>query len=190
MSIRAVKMMWRIGCLLAMTVGLQPAALSDEASCISTAKQTNVHCWDRCGGDDSAVQSCTADCDATFEAAKKRCESGKSRNAIANTQLSGTKKGGQDGCYFGECPDDLKKRIEDVEEEPEEKPAPAPHRRRTETPREDPAPPAPSYPTAQMTQICQTPYFWCVMNQFGPVNSPCWCASPIGAANGITVPQR
>lgn len=168
---------------------LSPDVLAQRDACVSVAKQENRRCWDECEGGRDVVEACTEDCDAAYEAATRQCTT---TDAAAKPQLYGTKKGGQDGCYFGECPDDLKDRIENADEQPAEEPVP-PRRRQPPVPTvSEPAsqPPVPAYPQVQMTQICQTAYFWCVMNQYGPINSPCWCAGPYGIASGITVPQR
>lgn len=36
----------------------------------------------------------------------------------------------------------------------------------------------------QMSNRCLTPYFWCILPQYGPVGAPCWCASPNGPVGG------
>lgn len=86
---------------------------------------------------------------------------------------------GTDGCYFGECP---------------EPGAPAP-----KVPEQQAGPdwgdpqqsPWPGQPGPQgTTAICQTPTFWCVMGEVGPVGSDCWCADWYGYVYyGTTVPQ-
>jgi len=45
-------------------------------------------------------------------------------------------------------------------------------------------------PQQPMTNICQTPQMWCRLNQFGYVNSSCWCATQYGPVTGVTVPAR
>jgi len=32
---------------------------------------------------------------------------------------------------------------------------------------------------------CLTPYFWCLLPGYFPVNSPCWCATPNGPVPGV-----
>lgn len=32
---------------------------------------------------------------------------------------------------------------------------------------------------------CFTPYFWCYLPQYAPINAPCWCATPNGPVNGV-----
>ncbi len=36
----------------------------------------------------------------------------------------------------------------------------------------------------QMSNRCLTPYFWCFLPAYGPVGTPCWCASPNGPIAG------
>lgn len=185
-------------CVLGCSLGIWrvDAAWGDDLDrCISAAKKTNLSCWNKC---DASEDDCIADCDADFEARKQQCRSSARANTSGNTNgstnvgqtdLSGTTKTGQGGCYYGECPPDLDKRIEDSADE-EEPPQRKPQRR--QQPKEEPTerssfPPAAQ---AQMTRICQTPTFWCTMFVVGPVNSPCWCASAFGPANGITIPER
>jgi hypothetical protein len=151
-------------------------AWSDDAErCISRAKQTNVECWDDCSS-----RSCMKRCDEAFVREKNQCQA---RISTSKKQFSGTTKSGQNGCYYGECPPDLEEQIENTEPErkkiEEEEPEPEQKPRRRDNP-----------PLPQVTNICQTPTFWCAMNQSGPVGYPCWCATPLGTANGITVPTN
>lgn len=40
--------------------------------------------------------------------------------------------------------------------------------------------------TAQMvSNRCVTPYFWCLLPQFVPVGTTCWCATPNGPVVGV-----
>jgi hypothetical protein len=32
---------------------------------------------------------------------------------------------------------------------------------------------------------CFTPYFWCYLSGYAPINSPCWCGSPNGPVAGV-----
>lgn len=171
----------------------------DLDRCISAAKKTNLSCWNRC---DAAEDECIADCDADFEARKQQCRSSSSASSntsagAGQTELSGTSKTGQDGCYYGECPPDLDKRIDKRTEDNADEEEPPRKSPRRQQPREQPQQDQPldrsAFPPAaqvQMTRICQTPAFWCMMLVAGPVSSPCWCASVFGTANGITVPER
>jgi hypothetical protein len=159
--------------------------------CISAAKRANIRCWDACGGD----QDCNDRCDSKYETAKKNCANPEATaSAVPGKRLSGVKQNGQDGCYFGECPDDLQKKIDDAKKVPEQPPdeSPAsppastapPKRRRSDNPTQ------PFTPTVPITNVCQTPAFWCIMIQYGPVNSPCWCANMFGVAQGVTIAVR
>ena len=163
------------------------SARADDAydTCVSTAKKTNITCWNRCAGDDD----CNARCDSRFESAKRSCAtpSTQATAGIADKTLSGTKQSGQDGCYFGECPGNLTEKIDKVKDKPAPEPEP-----------EEPVVDEPERKTpvrrqpraAPTTNICQTPAFWCFMNQVGPVNYPCWCGNAFGVAQGVTVPAR
>lgn len=104
--------------------------------------------------------------------------------ARPNTKNYGTiEKGntatGGEGCYFGEG--------EGCSDKAPPKPEPAPPKRNSPDPVSGSYPPPP-----QVTNVCQTPAFWCVMGQFGPPGMPCYCnlPMPMGYANGITVLRR
>lgn len=74
------------------------------------------------------------------------------------------RESGGDGCYFGECPDDV-----------------------------DPATQSPNTPSRQASQrtlICQTSEGWCQMSTELPVDVPCGCLTLDGPVGGITVPSR
>jgi hypothetical protein len=32
---------------------------------------------------------------------------------------------------------------------------------------------------------CFTPYFWCYLPGYAPIDTPCWCASPNGPVGGV-----
>jgi hypothetical protein len=86
---------------------------------------------------------------------------------------------GEDGCYFGECP------------EPGATPPTLPPVEQPQTWNE-PAPPnqTPWPQQQEMTSLCQTPQFWCQMWEFGPVGADCWCADWYGNIHtGWTIPQ-
>jgi hypothetical protein len=38
---------------------------------------------------------------------------------------------------------------------------------------------------ASSSNRCFTPYFWCYLPGFAPINTPCWCASPNGPVAGV-----
>ena len=42
----------------------------------------------------------------------------------------------------------------------------------------------------QLSNICQTAYMSCVLSQYGPVDTPCWCIGPSGPVKGVLVPMR
>jgi len=157
--------------------GYDAAAQSDLADCIAAAKATSLRCWDRCSGSGDRLDRCTSKCESTFQDDKGNCKTGHSgQNSASRAQLSGTQKGGENGCYFGECPTDLKKKIAETHEKVDV----------------DDDPPLKRYeaPRAALTGVCQTVYGWCLMNQTGPVGYPCWCMTVSGVLNGVTVPQR
>ncbi len=85
---------------------------------------------------------------------------------------------GGDGCYFGECGGSP----------PDSKPT------TTNTPRPGPTgpPPTGSGPIASVSNICQTPAFWCRLFQQGAPGTACYCNVPIppGYVNGMIVPQQ
>lgn len=98
--------------------------------------------------------------------------------AMADPQIASLSAQGQEGCYFGECP------------EPGT-PAPnlPPEQANWPEPQQTPWPDG-TWPQQGATAICQTPTFWCVMGETGPVGSDCWCADWYGYVYyGTTVPQ-
>ncbi len=179
----------RLLALAAAAIGICPAAAhaADSSNCIASAKKESIRCWDRCSGTGARLNRCTDQCEDEFESARKSCN----RNPAASvnpdrSRLSGTKRAGEDGCYFGECPTDLNRQVRETHAEPDaERPTRRPRRPAREPERDE------FVAQAATTNICQTPQFWCVMNQTGPVNQPCWCLSLLtGLVNGITVLQR
>jgi hypothetical protein len=36
-----------------------------------------------------------------------------------------------------------------------------------------------------LSNRCYTPYFWCYLPGYAPINSACWCASPNGPIGGV-----
>ena len=90
---------------------------------------------------------------------------------------------GQEGCYFGECPE--------PGATPPSLPDPQPQQ---QTPWNDPnqQPQQSPWPqTAEVTSICMTPQGWCQMMEFGPVGADCWCADWYGnVATGQTVSEQ
>ena len=78
---------------------------------------------------------------------------------------------GEDGCYFGECP------------EPGATPPSLPPVEEPQTwtdPNQTPPNQTPWPQQAELTSICQTPQFWCQMFEYGPVGAECWCADWYG----------
>ena len=71
------------------------------------------------------------------------------------------RESGGDGCYFGECPDDMN---------PPAQP-----------------PDNPSRETSRRTVICSTPEGWCEMSAELPIGQPCGCFGSSGPIGGITV---
>lgn len=162
-----------------------PLAAADTASCVAGAKRESIRCWDRCSGTGARLDRCTDQCEDAFEKDRRSCARDISASISADrSRLSGTKRSGEDGCYFGECPADLDRQVRQTHAEPDAFPR-RPSRPVRQTPRDEPL------AQAATTNICQTPLFWCVMNEVGPVNYPCWCMNPLtGFANGITVLKR
>lgn len=37
----------------------------------------------------------------------------------------------------------------------------------------------------QVSNRCFTPYFWCFLPGWAPINTPCWCATPNGPVGGV-----
>ena len=37
----------------------------------------------------------------------------------------------------------------------------------------------------QTSNRCFTPYFWCFLPGWAPINTPCWCATPNGPVGGV-----
>lgn len=96
-----------------------------------------------------------------------------------DTQLNGASSNGQDGCYFNECPDGNPTppgSNEPVNNEPSDVPN-APN-------------PVPIDTSQRATHICQTQVLWCRMGVSGPPGYPCYCNTPMGFYQGVTVPEQ
>lgn len=96
------------------------------------------------------------------------------------TVIKGNSATGGDGCYLGECGD------KETTPPPKPKPKPQP------TEESDPdglVPPQRPAPQMPLTNICQTPGFWCTMIQPSAPGISCYCnlPYPMGFANGITI---
>ena len=153
-------------------------------------RQDDVDWWAACSDqcvatNDEAVAACDEQreaCDAGPQPAPKPAQQG----AKPATGLSGSKKAGQEGCYFGECPNDLEKKIETAPPgQPQPQPtSPAPG------PNSVPQPQPQPMPTATDTSICQTPTFWCQMGMRGPVGYSCYCNTYMGPVYGVSVPEH
>jgi hypothetical protein len=157
------------------------AQTGERERCLALAKKDKLNCWSSCPSGETRARSCVSTCNDTFDVSKSQC------SQVSSSRLEGSRSGaggGANGCYFGECPEDLKKRIDSKREETEAKPKP-----RTRT-RAKPDPEPEDEPQIATTSICQTPGFWCTMNVRGAVGSSCWCVTPVGSSTGITVPQR
>lgn len=165
-----------------------------EDVCIDLAESRGDACWDTCDARfprdfdrwDACTDACSANEDRAVDScysARDRCEAPPSRNrfplsASRNEALFGARGNGEDGCYFGECPDGIPS-----DPRPPEEQSPVPPKQSS---------PQPQFPPPQQqrfTAICQTPTFWCRMFQTGPVGYPCYCNSGFGPVNGVTVPQ-
>ena len=95
----------------------------------------------------------------------------------SGTYIKGNKATGGDGCYFGEgnCPGG------------QNEPAPQPQPQTQPQPLPQPQPQP--QPQQYLTNVCQTPTFWCVMNQSGAIGTPCYYNMPYppGYANGVSI---
>jgi hypothetical protein len=130
-------------------------------------------------------------CTARYDESERQCASsfqtcmrpGQSAGARGSSSSAGTMRGstksGQDGCYFDQCEPPTSD--SDTSQTP-----PAP------TPRSAPSGGSrPTQPSMQMTNICQTPGFWCVVPGYGPVGTSCWCNDMYGRPwTGVAVPAR
>ena len=169
--------------------------------CLTHAENRGDACWKRCDArfpnDADRWNTCTDQCDAAADREKDSCEVTSEQCAAAQDTddsdsptrrtstgpLFGAKENGEDGCYFGECPDG--------------KTSPSPRTTPTAPPRTTPSTPSPQptpfprnpFPQVLMTNVCQTPTFWCRMFQVGAVGYPCYCNSAFGPVNGQTIPQ-
>lgn len=156
----------------------------------------SAQCSGRYGYDFYRLEICLERCESSYdrewstcEAHYERCDrtalapSGQSESS--RSALYGSQDSGQDGCYFGECPDDLKRQPDDQGQQ-----------RQTPPPRQQEPRQQQQWPYPQQTQsfdstsICQTPAFWCRMFSRGPVGVPCWCNSFWGRVNGVTVTEH
>lgn len=146
-----------------------------SSDCLSVAKRDRLNCWSECPTGARRTEACVDGCNDEFSDAKKSCE----KPASARAALQGRYKGGENGCYFGECPPDLSEKVETEKKRGKKRP-PADEN-------DDPVPPSPAVLT---TNICQTPALWCTMFVTGPVGTSCFCTTPMGTAYGITVPRR
>lgn len=188
-----------VGCAVLLASFLASAEDTDECdsqqiSCFDEAEAKDDRCWERCerrGGDNlGAWERCTDRCSIETDRASNACDKaydqcvrfagsgGESASRSSRTDYQGSRKKGQDGCYFGECPEDIEGTIEDAD--------PAP---RTRRPTPSPSP----QPQIQTTSICQTPSFWCQMGVRGGVGLQCYCNNPYGfppVVNGVTVPEH
>jgi len=146
-------------------------------------------CFDRCtstndretDGCETQLQRCEAleqqdeNQQSTTSAPQQAPARGKKPN------LYGSKDSGEDGCYFGECPDGNSPPSNPEPKQPRPRPEPQPD------PEPDPQPPPQKQ--APTTSICQTPTFWCRMYARGPVGYACYCNSSFGPIGGQTVPE-
>lgn len=184
-----------VACFLFALLGVSPLfsgpasadCYDDEDICIERARDASDRCSDSCdrryGNNFDAWDRCTTRCDDAEDSATNACERRADQCRASDVEapadvMHGSRDSGGDGCYFGECPDSSA-------------PQTTPRPQQTGTndwPSGRNNPPAP--PPSQNTSICQTPTFWCAMGVRGPVGAPCYCNSPMGFANGVTVPEQ
>jgi hypothetical protein len=136
----------------------EASAQTAEDRCVARAERALERCEVSC----KESESCLRRCDRTFESAEAACFEGSSAT-------------GEQGCYFGKCP-------EDEEESPPERP-------RQRTADRDPTPlpqtPVPT-PAQRWGTICMTQYGNCPMNlSAGLVGAPCYCTGVYGTVWGI-----
>jgi hypothetical protein len=180
------------------------APVADEAcdehadECIAVSEENAEGCNERCEyvSDVDDRLGCQNRCDSRLNRRQKECrqlqrECSSSAASTTNEEaLFGSKRTGQDGCYFGECPDNLEEQIESRKRTPRREPAP--ERERESVDDDYPAEhwPPRTVHTAATTAICQTAAFWCQMSQRGTVGSYCYCNTLWGPVYGITVPEQ
>jgi hypothetical protein len=146
-------------------------------------------CFDRCNNArDRAIRQCDRDEETCrSNAARRRSPPdtpSRARDNAAARGFEGQRAQGQDGCYFGECPNDLQRKIEQA--------PPAPSSPQQQPPA-NPQIPVPQQQGSRMSWICQTPGFWCRMFVQGPVGYSCSCQNPFGfppLVPGIIVPGQ
>ena len=174
--------------LLAVTANIPSltSRAADSSSCVASAKSDSLRCWEGCSGTGSRLERCTDQCETNYQTAVKDCSKSSSGRTSGGAKGGAKPTGGTDGCYFGECPEGLGKKIKEKHADLDEE---KPSRTSPSRPSRQPQPPSTSSPVS-MTYVCQTVYFWCTMGQAGPVNYPCWCASPNGPVSGVTIPQQ
>ena len=174
--------------LLSLSILLVTEALadcdSDWDACFERANRQGEGCWNSCESqyynDDDAWDRCTARCQDEQDRDWNRCDSDfeicerQAEQELDKQGHYGSRRSGEDGCYFGECPGD----------EPEQRQNPPSQQPGQTVPQQ-----IPQQPLA-MSWICQTPTFWCTMFQAGPVGHACYCNSYYGAVWGQIIPQQ
>jgi hypothetical protein len=185
-----------LACFLAAAICAPIPVLADceeeVNECLADTEAAGDACYDSCDADDaSARRDCRVRCETRLTRRQQQCttlqrECESNAAASDDAALFGSQRSGADGCYFGECPDDV--------DEPKPSPRKPVQRRQPEPePEEDVVddwwqrqqqqqPPS--------TAICQTPAFWCEMYVRGPVGASCYCNSLFGPVYGVTVPER
>ncbi len=180
------------GAMLLSALWFAPAAFAqgncetEVQACMNAALDGYAECTEGCNiYDGKRWDICTDRCEAKTRRSENACEAETScrpvpldRSGSASTPPRPAKAQGN-GCYLGECPDDLT-----PDTTPRAEPVSKP----------DPYSSAPSPQQVQFSWLCQTPQHWCMMNQSPqalPVGSPCYCMNPIfGYANGMVIPQQ
>lgn len=155
--------------------------------CSVAADQNSDRCWAECDtrfpDNFDSWDRCTDKCNDNWDLESNSCEQQYDRceagGGALRPDLSGSQQSGQDGCYFGECPDTI-----DTSQPPPSSP-------QQPVPQQTPQPmPQPLPQNQHFTRICQTTYFWCTMNVQGQVGMPCYCYDNFHVPhNGVTVPE-
>jgi hypothetical protein len=179
------------------------AAVADEAceeqahECIAVSEQNAEECNENCEyvSDVDERLACENRCDSRLNRRQKDCRqrenecASSAASAATEEALFGSKRTGQDGCYFGECPGNLEEQIESGKKTRRREPAPEPEREPLEDESAVDQWPPRTVQTAT-TSICQTAAFWCQMGQRGAVGSYCYCNTFWGPVYGVTVPEQ
>lgn len=180
----------------AIAYGQSPGSCDDQLDqCDERLETESATCWAQCErryGNDidmSRWDRCTDRCDEARDRGWGSCDEehdrctqvadSQSGSSEINSPYAGSRSSGEDGCYFGECPDG-----DEINNAP-----PMPTGGGNSGPQTPPQE-MPQQPKTYLTSICQTPTFWCRMNVQGPVGYQCYCSSYYGPITGFTVAER